>query len=620
MNRFLMAMSFGAVMTFTAQAVPGSMEFSYRNGEPIEYYGYSKNETYDVAIRIADPTVIGAKVTGFSVQLPVTPEAVTDYMGWMTTELRLENKKNVADIELTEADLTDGMLTVTFSEPYTIPAEGVYVGYSFTITDKNGESTNADGIGGPKDPIAVVNADDPDGLYVHSSRSRLKWTSLASTAGVSAMVVNLSTDFGEYDAAASIPATNYVEADKESTIPTIVVNHGAYPLTSFTYSYSAGNVNGTGSYELAEPIAKLGDTAIVDLPVGSYSELGTYDITVTIDTFNGETNNDAFKSSTGSLHVLPFVPTTRPLVEEYTGLGCGYCPRGYVAMEEMNEQLGDMFVGMAFHTQSYETGCMVTVTNANFPVPVSGFPSGDIDRQVEMDPSYFPSMWPSFQERIAPADVDVTIDWADDSYSEFVIETTVKFVENHSDANYRLAIALVADNVYNEEWGQSNYYSGTAGLPDTDLWNLFANGGSKVYGLIYNDVVAYFKDVKGIPGSIPSEITRNEEINYTYRILKEDVKNIANQDFLNPDAKVHAVAILLDGNTGFSANCNKSGDLVFDNNLSAVKAIESEATVESVRYYDLQGREVASPASGIFVKAEKLSDGTVRHNKVIINK
>lgn len=612
-------MSVGAALTFTAQAVPGTMEFSYRNGEKIEYYGYSKNETYDVAIKIADPTVIGAKVTGLSVLFPVAAEDASDLLGWMTTELKLESKKNVADIETKEAVLEDGVLSVTFAEPYTIPAEGVYVGYSFTITNRNGETTSPDGGGGPKEPIAVVQGDNADGFYLHSSRSRLKWTSVSSSTGyVSAMVVSLSTDFGEYDAVVSIPAENYVAANEVAAIPAIVVNHGAYPLSYFEYSYVAGDAKGNGKCELSEPIAKLGDSEIVELEVGPFTELGTSDITITIDTFNGQENNDAFKSGTATLHVLPFVPTTRPLVEEFTGLGCGYCPRGYVAMEEMKEELGDMFVGMAFHTQSYESGCMVVIPNSSFPVAVSGFPAGDIDRQVMMDPSYFPSMWPSFQERIAPADVEVNIDWADDNQTEFVINSTVKFIEDHSNANYRLAIALVADNVYNDAWGQSNYYSGTSGLPDTDLWNIFANGGSKVFGLKFNDVVAYFKDVKGIAGSIPSEISMGEEINYTYTIRKADVKNISGQDFLNDDATVHAVAILIDGNTGYSANCNKSGDLVFGGGNNAVNVIEGESVVESVRYYDLQGREVAAPAAGIFVKAEKLSDGTVRYNKVVI--
>ncbi|MDE5881092.1 MAG: hypothetical protein K2H60_05130 [Muribaculaceae bacterium] len=620
MKRFLLVMSVGAILTFTVRAVPASMEFSYCNGETIEYYGYNKNETYDVAIRIADPSVFGAQITGFTVPLPVTQECASDFLGWMTAELRLEDKKNVADIEMKEAELANGMLSVTFNKPYTIPAEGVYVGYSFTITDRNGESTGLDGEGSPKAPIATVANENPNGFYLHASKSHLKWASMSSTKGCSsAMTVNLSTDFGDYDAVISIPEDSYIAVNETGTIPAIVVNHGSSPLVYLDYSYSAGSVNRTNRYELTEPIATFGESAIVNLPVGPFSELAIYDMTVTIDTCNGEINNDSFKSSVGTLHVLPFIPTTRPLVEEFTGLGCGYCPRGYVAMEEMNEQLGDMFIGMAFHTQSYESGCMVTVTDANFPIKVDGFPSGDIDRQQAMDPSYLPYLWPSYQERIAPADINVEINWADEDYTEFVIESTVKFVENHSDANYSLAIALVADNVYNERWGQSNYFSGDKGYPDTALWNLFTQGASKVFGLKFNDVVAYFKDIKGIPGSIPAEITRNEGIKYSYRIKKEDIKNIRNEYFLNDDATVHAVAILIDGSTGFSANCNKSSDLVFGSS-AAIDTIDCESAVESVHYYDLQGRDVAAPADGIFVKTEKLSDGTVRYSKVIICK
>lgn len=611
MNKFLLALSASAVLTASAYAVPGTMEFSYNNGDgEMDYFGYNKTETYDVAIRIADPVVVGAQITGLRVKLPVSPDDMKDLSAWMTKELRLENKKNVADIEVKTAEFADSVLSVTFDTPYTIPAEGVYVGYSLTITNRNGE-------GYPGYPVAVVPGTNPDGFYVHTSRSRLKWTSMTSTTGcVSAMVVNLATDFGEYDATISVPETSYVEADALTTIPTVIVNHGAHPLNYFEYTFSAGDVKDSRKCELATPLEKLGDSATVNLEIGPFPKLGTFDLNVTVDSFNGEPNNDAYKSSKGELNVIPFVPVTRPLVEEFTGLGCGYCPRGYVAMEEMNEMYGDMFVGMAFHSQSYENGCMVTVSNSNFPVSVEGFPSGDIDRQLMMDPSYFPSMWPSFQDRIAPADIDVTMDWADASHSEFVIDATTKFIKDYDNANFKLAIALVADNVYNESWGQSNYYSGQ-GSSGSDLWDLFTKGDKTVYGLIFNDVVAYFKNTRGIEGSVPSKIVTGEEMKYTYRIKKSDVKNVRGEDFLPDDAKIHAVAILLDGDTGFSVNCNKSADLLFGD-TDAVETIETDATVESVRYYDLQGREVVNPTSGIMVKAEKLSDGTVRYTKTAV--
>ena len=44
---------------------------------------------------------------------------------------------------------------------------------------------------------------------------------------------------------------------------------------------------------------------------------------------------------------------------------------------------------------------------------------------------------------------------------------------------------------------------------------------------------------------------------------------------------------------------------------SAVAAVGADRKVKDVKYYDLSGRQVASPAAGIFVKRVTFEDGTV---------
>lgn len=604
-----MAISAAALCPFGSDAA--EMEFTYNVNDDVPMvYGFKKKETYDVAIRIADPTLVGTRVTSMKVDFPVKDGAFENVTAWLSKELKLENKKNVPDICSVEATVSDEWLEVSFPEPYTITEEGVYVGYSFSITDLDEALYHW-----PTNPIAVVEGDAVDGLYVHSSRTQLKWASIVSKLGaVSSMVVMLDTDYGENGAAASLPESCYVAVGEQYPVGLRVINHGTNPLTTFTYSYAAGSYTGSGTVNLDEPVEGIGEFADVQVMLDAIPVIGTYPFEFTVDTVNGVENTDISSTATSSLVVMPFVPVNRPLVEEFTGLGCGYCPRGYIAMEEMPNLFGDRFVGMAYHSRNYETGCMVTLTDDEFPFSVGGFPSGTINRISEMDPSLFPSVWASYAQGMPVADVDVALEWADEEMTRLTAHASARFVRDIKDAGYKLSIALVADGLKNEAWGQSNYYRGKD--PDgveSPLWDLFINGQSKVYDLTFNDVVAYYKDVHGIEGSLPAEIVAGDTYTFDYSIETADVVNLKGEQFINPEATVKAVVVVLDAN-GRPVNCNKSNSVAWD--PSGVDTIISGANVVATTYYDIQGRKVADPDKGIFVKVVKLDNGDTIRTRV----
>ncbi|MDE6379098.1 MAG: hypothetical protein K2L11_01390, partial [Muribaculaceae bacterium] len=49
----------------------------------------------------------------------------------------------------------------------------------------------------------------------------------------------------------------------------------------------------------------------------------------------------------------------------------------------------------------------------------------------------------------------------------------------------------------------------------------------------------------------------------------------------------------------------------------AVGAIDADKKIADVKYYSIDGREVAAPAAGLFIKRVTFSDGTVRTSKLI---
>lgn len=106
-----MAISAAALCPFGSDAA--EMEFTYNVNDDVPMvYGFKKKETYDVAIRIADPTLVGTRVTSMKVDFPVKDGAFENVTAWLSKELKLENKKNVPDICSVEATVSDEWLEV----------------------------------------------------------------------------------------------------------------------------------------------------------------------------------------------------------------------------------------------------------------------------------------------------------------------------------------------------------------------------------------------------------------------------------------------------------------------------------------------------------------------------
>ena len=95
-----------------ASSLAAELEYTYNvnNDDPL-VYGFNKKETYDVAILLNDPSLVGAKVTGMKVLLPVDASSVDNLSSWMTSELTLDGKNNAPDICSVEASYSEYYLS-----------------------------------------------------------------------------------------------------------------------------------------------------------------------------------------------------------------------------------------------------------------------------------------------------------------------------------------------------------------------------------------------------------------------------------------------------------------------------------------------------------------------------
>ncbi|MGN0237852.1 MAG: M6 family metalloprotease domain-containing protein, partial [Lepagella sp.] len=156
-------------------------------------------------------------------------------------------------------------------------------------------------------------------------------------------------------------------------------------INSVDYSWTLGEAAGTGSYSFPEPLNKDDNSNhVASISLEDVGLVGDYELTMELTAVNGVDLSEPLAAvSPVNVHVIPFMPVKRPLVEEFTGLNCTACPKGYVFMEQMRRDKEDLFVGMAYHSETFENQAingMVVLHNNDFPVAVQSITSASADR------------------------------------------------------------------------------------------------------------------------------------------------------------------------------------------------------------------------------------------------
>lgn len=591
--------TFLALVSLACPAAP--LDFSYNfNDAPAEYYGTGKTETYDVAIRLTNPSFTGAKVTGIRVPLP--DNGITDASAWISSKLQLKKKngKNVnnPDIMSQDASVANGWLDVAFDEPYTISSDGVYVGYSFTVTSVNDATEN---------PVAVVAGNNPDGFYLHTSRTKLRWKDMNEELGkVAGITVKLEGTFPEHSAIFTIDKI-LTQIDETAIVTLPVINCGTSGITSIEYNGKVADRQFNGTADLISPIGNnIGAESKANVEIPALDESGEFPIEISITKINGFPAEAPL--ATGTVKVYPFLPVNRPLIEEYTGLWCGWCPKGYVALETMKERKGDLFIAASYHNGD-------DMRFSNTPNTPGSFPSAYINRSSSIDISNIYTDWDSYRTWIPEAGIDVKVEWTDDSHSAVKATATTRFVENHSAADYRVSYILIADGLSNPEWKQHNSYSGKSEKKNEmpgELGDVFINGDDYITGLTFNDIAIAATDYDGEIGSIPNDIEANEEYVHTHTFNLEGLPEAV---LTNPD-QLRVIAVITNGNSGKFINCNSSalmnGKPFID--TTSVEEIHAAETPVEISRHTLDGRCIREPQPGVNII--RYSDGTVR--KVLV--
>ena len=555
--------------------------------------GTLKAETYDVAMLLNDPSLVGMRITGINVPLN-TAATVTDCKAWLTKQLTLESGNNVPDIASIDFTPEGKWVEVTFAEPYTITEEGVYAGYSLTVPSVDTDNANDPN----KVPIMCIASNDLGNLYMHTSRSVRKWRNLPETAyygtGAYAMVVRLTGDNVKEHAAALLPPdelNTYLAVGKKTTLTLTLENHGTAAISNIDYEMTIGgetiekhvNVTVKGSY--------FGSKANLKVEIPAQQTAGTYPVSITVKKLDGVDNEDVQPTTTFTMAYLSEFPKHKPLMEEYTGTWCQYCPRGMAGMEAMNKLYPDDFVGVAFHN-----GDPMQVT-ALYPNDVNSFPNGYLDRVLNVNPFSgtnggslgIKDDWKRRQNIIAPASIELKAVWADEAQTKLEVTSTTTFVRDFKNSPYQLTYILTADGLKGDtnDWWQVNALSGDAEAKKDPYLAVFANQSSPIKNIEYNDVAIQLSNSRALAmeGTLPGSVEGGKGYEHKY------VFDVTENELVQDKTKLRPVVVLIDTTTGEAVNADKVGVSSETDGISEIPS-DDELQRADGRSYDLQGREL----------------------------
>ena len=556
----------------------------YQGSGTLSAFGTKKAETYDIALHLTDPTLVGLEVRGIRIPVNANATLAKDYSVWLTKELTLASGKNVPDIVSMDVTPDGKWAEARLSEPYVIGQEGVYAGYSFTV------SLDASNDADPnRTPVMTIGTENPEGLLIHTSRTYRKWVGLADE-GSPAIVVLIGGSRIKANAAMLVAPDNlYTLVGKSITANLTLVNHGTEDIKNIDYEIELAGKTETKHVSKSLAGGYYGRSTTLSATIPAVAEAGSYDAKFRITKINGVDNEDPLAETITPVVYLSEVPLHKPLVEEYTGTWCQYCPRALAGMEKMADKNGDNFVGVAYHVQDE----MSFTASTYLPADPSGLPSVFIDRVKDFAPISGQSEWEARANIIAPANISVVGEWADEAKTKIRATSTATFIRDFKDNPYRVGYILIVNDLHSKEWNQSNALSGSGTTGDPYL-DKYTKAGVK----INDNEVALDQSAQygaGLPESLPADLKGYVPYEYSYTF------DISKNELPIDKSKLEVIAVLVDRTTGAVVNCNKGhvGDVT---GIETIQNSQFKIQNGAGAVYDLSGRRVESVKKGLYIQ------------------
>lgn len=623
-----MASLLAALTISTASADTGETIFSYFDSSASNPYltGLGLNGggdgEYNIGMKIP-ASLAGYQIKGIKVPF-ANSNGFSGFSAWASKTLNTVFNPDIASAEFTPVPLDGNSVAFTlveFDEPITIPEKGVYVGYSFTITDGTTKKhDNAKTAMVATMPLAIEGSDDVFMVRYSGSGSYnqayLPWTDLGNPYG-SCMQVILTGIPERAINVAPILSPVRVIGNRDNTYNITLTNLGYKGATEVEYTTEIAGKTATHTYTIPASTGVnkegfYGKTFTIPVEIGRFDETGEYDISFELTKVNGVENASTAKSASNKLYVYGENLKKNPVIEESTCTKCGFCTMGFYGLEVMNRLYPEV-IAISYHNTWQGTDPMAVIEP---PFPATGNPAAYVDRVLEVPfdkndrTATMEGPWLERKETIVPCEMTVTAEWADENQEAIHATAKANFIFPEENARYRFEFALLHDQMTGKksEWVQTNYYGGGlyGSYPEPE-WDKFRDE-TQVRGLKYDDIfiLGGSRNMKGIMASVPTSIKANSTVSYTHTFGLSNAINMQRENIVQDKTKLRVVAMLIDANTNEIINAAKC---VVPGYVSGVEDIVAEdGDVYPVAYYDITGIEVKNPENGIYLV--RMSDGS----------
>jgi len=502
----------------------------------------------------------------------------------------------------TRSNAVVGWNQVTFSSPVTLDFSQ-YEAIGFTCTYKQTSSNY---------PISAVEEGTVYDTYLYGTlggSTNYYDIGLSSYGNLSVQAIVEGVSIADNAVAIAGVEPVFVEANKTANAEITIKNVGGNSVSSISYSLNNGEqVVEEQEVTLTEIMGFMG-TSVISVPVNGIDTDGVVQATLQIVKVNGEANNGSDASLTFDVTTMSRIFEKRVVVEEFTGTGCGYCPRGIVGMQLMREKYGDKFVGAALHR--YNSSDPMYISTSIYPnITFSGAPSCMMNRiSGEIDPYYganssLRGVFASFDQmlkRIAPVGVEVSGEYADDEKKTVKATATIEAL---TEGDYKIEFAVIADSVYISTAKQSNYYyQYTTDQAGEDMAPFCRGGayGKSSFNWAFDDVALCGSYVSG-KNQVPQTHANVGFTTVEYTMtLPTKAALVGGLNY----RKMFVACYVIDKTSGEIVNAAKSAYMALPGEAVAIEAVEAVEAVEEP-VFNLAGQEVAPASKGLNIVGGKV--------------
>lgn len=347
-----------------------------------------------------------------------------------------------------------------------------------------------------------------------------------------------------------INLASYADVNQDTYLPIVIKNNGGNKINSVEVTVNDG-LNAFTETITGLSIAIFDQDTIALNRILNYTEAKQYQLSVTISKVNGNADsNPADNALTATLNVVSQRAVKRVVIEEYTGMWCGYCPRGVVAMHTMEDKYSD-FIGIAVHDgDPLEIDPYHQLFSQHIDLLTggsSGLPGSIVGRRyfTEANIREWEEAYDFLKAIPSPADIEISTSY-NKSTRTLTAEVTAKFYMDMKGIFYRLGLIVTEDDV-------------TGSSPDFDQHNFFYDGSLGPMGgfefkpnyvnIPYDHVaIAMLGGYNGEAGSIPNDVADGDSPSYVFSYTLP-----AGSDPNN----IKVVGLLFDRETRYIVNANR---------------------------------------------------------------